>query len=115
MILVDKIFSIIIEGSTIILIIFALIKDLITKLSRNNLSKIVNRSDKSWSYLIVAYNVFSIFLIGTISVSAFFANYRLIIIFFNLIITFYLCFWNNWFRNIVVGFFSKVQGKKEEH
>jgi hypothetical protein len=46
-------------------------------------------------------------------VTVFFKDYTAIIIIFNQILLFYPCLYSPWFRNKIVGFFSRL--KKERH
>jgi hypothetical protein len=76
----------------------------------------VIRGEKSWAYFPLAYNILLTVTIGLISLLPDFClNYfwiikLLLIIFFSFIL-FRLFFYNDWFRNKIVGIFSKSKEK----
>lgn len=76
----------------------------------------VKRGEKSWGYFILAYSILLGIFLSLISILPDF-NYGLLIkgVFIVVIsaFLFYLCFSNRWFRNKIVGIFSKYQGMEE--
>jgi hypothetical protein len=77
----------------------------------------VKRGEKSWAYFSIAYNILLTLFIGLISVLPSFpcgVFVKLFLILFFAYLFFKLCFYNGWFRNKIVGVFSRSQEMKEE-
>lgn len=98
------------EGTLFILFIFAFIIDQANK----NSGRVVKRGDKSkkiitrFSSVIISYLVLQI-----ITNTEILKEYRVILIITNLSLVVYLCFFNNWFRNKIIGFYIKIENRME--
>ena len=55
----------------------------------------------------------SIILLGIFSISETANGYKLCIFLFNILICFYLCFLNGWFKNKILGWIQKLQKMEE--
>lgn len=75
----------------------------------------VKRGETSWGYFILAFGILFPFgegIISFIEVNSF-IKASIFLIYGYLL--FYFCFSNNWFRNKIVGFFTKLKEKWEKH
>ena len=93
----------------------SLIADLVTRFKKSKLSMKVTRSITSWEYLIISYNILTVFFIAIVSVSIYFNEYKIIIIVVDQIFLVYLCFLSSWFKNKIIGTFIKIKSLEEIH
>ena len=75
----------------------------------------LKRGEISWAYFPIAYTILITISIGLISVLEIQWFCKFILIIITSIILFKLCFYNSWFRNKIVGVFSKSKEVVEEH
>lgn len=75
----------------------------------------VKRGEKSWNYFPIIYAILLAVILTIISVLNIQWFLKIILIILSAIILFWLCFFNNWFRNKIVGIMSKSQGKIEKY
>jgi len=75
----------------------------------------VKRGEKSWNYFVIAYSALLAIVLTSISIVDISWEYKVLGIIFLALILFYLCFFNDWFRNKIVGIMSKSQEKNENH
>ncbi len=80
-----------------------------------SIEKNVKRGDKSWNYFSIAYGILLAISSSIISVLDLRSIYKAILIMVLAVSLFWLCFYNDWFRNKIVGIFSKSQEKIERH
>jgi len=73
----------------------------------------VKRGKESWSYFYLTYGIASVIMMQIISVSDSLKNYKVVISVVNLGLLLYMCFFNGWFRNKIVGIISKSKEMKE--
>lgn len=73
----------------------------------------VTRGELSWAYFPIAYGLLLTFSIGIISVLDIGYVYRVLLMIISALVLFQLCFFNGWFRNKIVGIFSKSKAFKE--
>ncbi len=78
----------------------------------------IKRGEKNWAYFPLSYNILLTLFVGIISVLpdfgiGYFWCIKIILIIICAIILFWLCFFNDWFRNRIVGIFS-ISANKEE-
>ena len=86
-----------------LLLIFALYKNHTIKNTGPN----VKRGDLSWSYFHIFYGLMNVVLLQIINTTESLAGYKTIITIINVSILLYLCYYNRWVRNKIVGFFNK--------
>jgi glucan phosphoethanolaminetransferase (alkaline phosphatase superfamily) len=70
----------------------------------------LTRGESSWAYFPIAYNIFLTLTVGIISVLPVCIlewQLKILLILLFAILYFYLSFYNDWFRNKVVGVFMK--------
>jgi len=75
----------------------------------------VKRGEKSWNYFPIMYAILLAVILTIISVLNIQWFYKIILIVLSAIILFWLCFFNNWFRNKTVGLMTKSQEKVEKY
>jgi c-di-AMP phosphodiesterase-like protein len=78
----------------------------------------LKRGEKSWAFFPLAYSILLTISTSIISVLPDFTCSWLVkitLIFFVSIFFYKLCFYNDWFRNKIVGIFSKSQEKIETY
>jgi len=75
----------------------------------------LKRGEISWAYFPIACSILITISIGLISVLEIQWFYKFILIIIVSFILFKLCFYNNWFRNKIVGIFSKSKEFIEQH
>lgn len=73
----------------------------------------VKRGQESWNNLYLAYGIILVIINQIIDTSDEFKGYKVAIMLFNSIAILYLCFYNSWFRNKLIGFFIKSKDKEE--
>lgn len=73
----------------------------------------VTRGEMSWAYFPIAYSLLLTFFIGIISVVDIWYVYRIGLMIVSAAILFRLCFFNAWFRNKIVGVFSRSKDFEE--
>jgi len=73
----------------------------------------VKRGEKSWNHLYLAYGILSVVVTQIISISEFGKGYKVLITVVDLVVLFYLAFFNSWFRNKIIGFIVASQTKEE--
>ncbi|MBU0579021.1 hypothetical protein KKE34_04535 [Patescibacteria group bacterium] len=78
-----------------------------------NLITKVKRGDKSFSYFGQAFGVLTVILHSAIAVTPLSWLYKVLAILISSGLIFYFCYKNNWGKNKIVGFFSKIQDKVE--
>jgi len=74
----------------------------------------VKRGDESWSYFLFAYGVASVIITQVISSTSAFRNHKTIFVLSNLSALLYLCFFNGWFRNRILGLILKARTLEEK-
>lgn len=75
----------------------------------------LKRGDKSWNYFQIAYGFLLAISLSIIAVLDIKSIYKVILILVLAVFLFWLCFYNDWFRNKIVGIFTKSQEKVERH
>jgi hypothetical protein len=73
----------------------------------------LKRGEASWAYFPLAYSILLTISIGIISVLEICYIYKILFIIVDSIALFYLCFFNAWFRNKIVGLFSRSKEMEE--
>lgn len=73
----------------------------------------VIRGNESWNVFPIAYAIICIFIIEIVNSIQFFYGYKFFVKILFLFIFFHLCFFNGWFRNKVINFYSKSKKFKE--
>lgn len=73
----------------------------------------IKRGELSWAYFPIAYGLLLTFSIGIISVLDVNWFWKVILIIFSAWVLFRLCFFSAWFRNKIVGVFSKSKDFEE--
>jgi hypothetical protein len=75
----------------------------------------VKRSDNSLSYFYLFYTAFSVIVFWLPLTVESAKSYRIVLSLFNLSATIYLCFFNAWFRNLIIGLVNRVRTKVEHY
>ncbi len=105
----DSFFFWSVQGLLIVLVILGIIKELTNKSN----GRVVSRGKKSNQLLYIAYGVISVAIFQFINVSQEGNGYKVFITFFDLLLVFYLCFFNSWSRNKIIGIYVKFERKIE--
>lgn len=80
----------------------------------NSLETKVKRGDISFGWFLVVYNILLTIFIGIVSIIPNFCFLtKLITIIIGSILLFRFCLFNSWFRNKIVGIFSKAKEMEE--
>jgi len=112
--IVETIISLILQTVLSLTFIGSLITDLVTIFKKSKLTMKAGRKN-SWEYLLISYNILTIFFIAIVSVSIYFNEYKVIIIIADQIFLVYLCFFSSFFRNRIIGIFNKIKSLEEIH
>jgi len=101
-----------------IFIVLLLIYGFYKEASGRKSGRSVTRGDESIKNFYHFFVFFLSLLISVvISITETIKNYKIIVYFLNLTAVLYLCFFNNWFRNKIIGMISlmkdKIKSKKE--
>lgn len=109
----DKLIIFIFEITILVFLVFALIRNEIYRIEREKgvASKVI-RGEISWGYLTAAFGILSLLSYKILALSEFYRGYKVIIILFNEISFLYLCYKNNWFRNKLIGLYSRLKTEK---
>jgi hypothetical protein len=76
----------------------------------------VKRGEKSWAFFPLVYNILLTLIVGLIAlIDPFSWKLKITLILILALITFFLCFFNGWFRNLIVGLMSRSQELVEIH
>lgn len=75
----------------------------------------VKRGEKSWAFFPIVYNILLTLSVGIVSVFEICWFYKISVMILVAILLFWLCFFNKWFRNKIVGLMSKSQEKIEKY
>ena len=113
--IIEMIISLVLQAVLYLAFIGSLITDLVIRAKNSKLGIKVKRGNTSWEYLIISYNILTIFFIAIVSVSIYFNEYRIIIIIVDQIFLVYLCFFSDWFKNKIIGTFSKIKSLEDIH
>src|SRR5437870_13086053 len=81
----------------------------------NSLPARVFRGPKSRSRRVTAYGFSSVIILQLINSSETFKGNKVLISIADIAILFYLCFFNGWFGNKIIGRVSKWESKPETH
>ena len=74
---------------------------------------VVIRGKESWGYFWIAYGIISVILTQIVLASGAFTQHKIVLVAFNLSSALYLCFFNGWSRNKIIGAVNKSKNKKE--
>lgn len=97
----------------LLLFAYAFVKDKGWLKKKGSIDAVVKRGEQSWSYFPIAFGILSVVIIEVIGITDTLGNYQAILIIINLLILLYLCFFSGWFRNKLVGFFSRSRQMEE--
>lgn len=81
---------------------------------KNGIEATVTRGEKSWSHLNLMYGILSISILEVNNNTTALNGYISIINVADLSLLFYLCFFNSYFRNKIIGVISSSQQKEEK-
>ncbi len=90
-------------------LLFACFQDKLHKGS----GRIVIRGKEGWDYFPLTYGIISVILLQIIGIANSLKEYKAIITLLDLSGLLYLCFYNSWFRNKIIGFLNKSKNKVE--
>lgn len=93
----------------LLLFLFAFSQDRLNKGS----GRIVIRGKEGWDNFPLAYGIISVILLQIISIANSLKEYKTIITLLDLSGLLYLCFYNSWFRNKIIGLMNKSRNKPE--
>lgn len=109
----DQIIFPLFEVFLLLVFLYAIVKEHRWFMKSTSVVLSVKRGEKTWNYFNLAYGIASVVLMQVINVSEALKGYKTIISLANLLILFYLAFFNSWFRNKIIGIIIKSQEKKE--
>lgn len=106
----DNIIFPLFECLLMLIFLFGLLQD---HLNRHS-GRVVTRGEKSQRIIIgVASAIIAVVSNQIVANTDVWKNYRVILMLLNLFITSYLCFFNGWFRNKIMGWWIKFEKKQE--
>lgn len=110
-ILSDQVIFPIFEATLLFIFVYGLIADYI----RKNSGLAVSRGGKARGIITgVASVLISFVSIQIVNSTGVWKEYRVILILANLFFVTYLCFFNSWFRNKIMGFYVRFENKTEK-
>ena len=74
----------------------------------------VKRGVESWGYFYAMYGFLSVIFLEVINTTEAYKGYKTFITIIDLSVLLYLCFFSGWFRNKIVGIFSKSKDMTEK-
>lgn len=76
----------------------------------------VKRGPESWSYFSIAFAILSLIVSQIVAVAnvKYIENHKVLISIIDSLALIYLCYFNGWFRNRIVGGVGKARGKTEK-
>lgn len=80
---------------------------------RSGIKIALTRGYESWSYFAFAYGTTAVVILEIINTTKAAEGYKTILTIADMLILLYLCFYNSWFRNHIVGIVSKSKNKIE--
>ncbi len=118
MLIGEMILSLILQLLLFVTFLGSLLTDIVTRKKKSKLEMKLKRindngknstSNTGWEYLVISYNILSVFFIAIISISIFINYYKVLIIIIDQIFLVYLCFFSAWFSNKVIGIFIRIR------
>lgn len=107
----DKYIFLLLQISFVVLFLLAVIREKNAKYHNPKIS--VKRGNESITNLYIAYGIASVIFIQIINICSVYNNHKVFISVINISILFYLCYFNSWFRNKIMNFFSLIKNKVE--
>lgn len=104
----DATILVVIQGALLILLLFAIGQALRAK-RRTGIVAVVTRGDKSMSFLYVFYGVATVVYTLITQVAEAATGYKVVIVTADYLALTYLCFFNSWFRNKLIGLYGRIQ------
>jgi hypothetical protein len=93
--------------------IFAWMKDRGFFTTKGSFSCSVKRGEKSWNYFHLAYALLVVVFVETINTTEAWKGYKTVVTVADLTLLLYLCFFNAWCRNKIIGVISASQQMEE--
>lgn len=78
------------------------------------LSMAVKRGEESWGNFYLIYGLLAVMFVEVNSTAEALKGYKTIITMADLVALFYLCFFNGWFRNKIIGIISASKNMEEK-
>lgn len=75
----------------------------------------VKRGEESWNYFVLIFGIISALLISVVSLVELYRITKIILVTVVIVLSFYCCFINNWYRNKIVGIMTKLKDKPEKY
>ena len=107
----DKVIFPLFELGFIVFSIYALIRDC---RPRSGILAILKRGPESWNKLYLAYGIASVVVMQVINSAEACVGHKTLISVVDLVLLFYLFFYNSWFRNKMIEYITRSQEKKEQ-
>jgi hypothetical protein len=83
--------------------------------SNPEIAMALTRGDESWKCFVFVYTTTALIFLELINTTKAVDDYKTIITIANMAMLLYLCFYNSWFRNQIVGIVMKSKDKVEQH
>lgn len=96
-----------------LLIIFTLV-GILTEFLNSNSGKVVTRGAQSRNIFYIIYGILSVVFLAIIQVTSQAREYKVFITIVDLLLLMYLCFFNSWSRNKIMGLYIKFESKVEK-
>ena len=96
-----------------LIIISIFLYALITDFKNRKSGMAVTRGETSWQYFPLFYGLISVIFLQLINTTEAFKGYKTAITIVDQTVLLYLCFYNSWFRNKIVGLITKSKQKTE--
>ncbi len=81
--------------------------------SKSGITVALTRGHESWSHFAFAYGTTAVVMLEIINTTKAAEGYKTILTIADMAILLYLCFYNSWFRNQIVGIVTKSKNKIE--
>jgi len=101
------------EASFILVFILAYSKEKKWFAPKGSATLTVNRGEISWQGLVMVYGFLSLIILELISTAKHLDGYKTAITILDISILIYLCFFNGWFRNVIISVVSASKNMEE--
>ena len=108
----DNVVFVVFQIGFFILAVFAVAKDLGFLPKKGAIASLTTQQGpESWNKLPLAYGVLSVILFETINTTLALPRYKTAVTILDLALLLYMCFYNNWFRDLIVRVIHASQNK----
>lgn len=105
----DKIIFWAIQALIVSLSLLGVLNEILNKRS----GRAVKRGEKGNTVFYIFYGIISVILLQIVSITKEAEGYKVFFIILDLLLVLYLCFFNSWSRNKIIGIYGKFENKIE--